>query len=80
MFNVNLSDVKTERIVTNLDPQRNPADLRGQVFIDYTKMESIYLPEVLGSALSASFPGIVPNAETRVEFDWLAESLASVVA
>ena len=47
-------------------------------------MESIYLLEAVGSALPASFPrkeSRVPTAEeteTRVKFDWLAESLAGL--
>ena len=57
MFDVNLSHVNTKRIATNLGPWRNSVDLRGQVFIDYTKMESIYLLEAIGSALPGSFPG-----------------------
>lgn len=56
MFYVNLSGAKTKRIATHLDPRRNPADLKGKVFIDYTKIKSIYLLEVIGSAIPASFP------------------------
>ena len=49
-------------IAINLGTRRNPADLRGQVFIDITlrlsqyTIESIYLLEAVGSAFPASFP------------------------
>ena len=60
---MSIPNTKTKHIATNLDPRRNPADLRGQagqVLIDYTMIDRgqyTYLK------LSEE------ETETRIEFD-----------
>ena len=54
---MSIFQTQSKRIATtNLDLRRNPALLKGLVIVEYTKMESMYLLESVGSGLPASFP------------------------